>query len=390
MDMRSIITLVLAAITLVAGQSCYNPDGSPALDSFPCSSEGGTCCPLNWVCLSNGMCYYPPDDFYGRYSCTSADWSGCQTTCTSNLTDVGNQAILKCSDSNDSWCCDHNRDASKPCCNDHGVSFFSLAPGRAVTTIHSGATVSVPASTTPSSGTNDPSTEGSAMNDPSTTNQATSASPTAASGGSTTLATPADSSPAPTTFQTTTQRRTTIDGSPTTVSVPVTIIVNSGMGNIKGSTSVSTSASASTTTGTSGGSNSSTSSSTILGLAIGITFALVVVGLLIYCLWRRRKAKAGRGNFLHFGKHKKDKLLEEKSDGYQVGHVAPEGRAPELDSTPVAKTINANKCELEGSTLSTPAMSATLAATFQQPRVPETPDDMWTERFPLNHERKVS
>jgi hypothetical protein len=36
--------------------------------------------------MSNGLCYYPPDDFYGRYSCTDPTWDACPDICTYNYT----------------------------------------------------------------------------------------------------------------------------------------------------------------------------------------------------------------------------------------------------------------------------------------------------------------
>jgi len=72
--------------------------------------------------------------------------------------------------------------------------------------------------------------------------------------------------------------------------------------------------------------------------------------------------------------------------GYQVGHVAPDGRAPEIDSYPVAvgRSRTNRKSELEGSTHS-PVISVGSAAHLPgySPMSPglhsvnEEPAEMW-------------
>ena len=54
----------------------------------PCSSaQGSACCPDNWQCLDNGLCHYPPDNLWGRYSCSDKDWKS--PGCASNLCTYG-------------------------------------------------------------------------------------------------------------------------------------------------------------------------------------------------------------------------------------------------------------------------------------------------------------
>lgn len=68
--------LLLRAPWFVHGQNCYYPNGDlAATDDHPCSSDGhSTCCPLNWQCLSNGLCYLENEGYLGRYTCTDSTW----------------------------------------------------------------------------------------------------------------------------------------------------------------------------------------------------------------------------------------------------------------------------------------------------------------------------
>lgn len=90
MAAHNYLRLVCAALLLhfstqAAGQNCYYPNGDVAEGMAACTSEGGTCCPLNWSCLSNGLCYLENADYFGRYTCTDQDWasdSQCPNYCT--------------------------------------------------------------------------------------------------------------------------------------------------------------------------------------------------------------------------------------------------------------------------------------------------------------------
>lgn len=68
--------LLLPPSFLVHGQDCFYPNGAlAATDDHPCSSDGhSTCCPLNWQCLSNGLCYLENEGYLGRYTCTDSSW----------------------------------------------------------------------------------------------------------------------------------------------------------------------------------------------------------------------------------------------------------------------------------------------------------------------------
>ncbi|KAM0797110.1 hypothetical protein BDR22DRAFT_491994 [Usnea florida] len=108
---------------------CFYPNGSPSLeDDIPCGAGSAVgCCPLNWACLANGLCYLQNEDYYGRYTCTDQSWGpGCPNICTYNDTAKGNEAVLECT--TDSYCCDTNRpelSGGTDCC-DASPSRFSI------------------------------------------------------------------------------------------------------------------------------------------------------------------------------------------------------------------------------------------------------------------------
>jgi len=118
--------LVLAFSTrLVVAQDCFYPDGSLSTSDYACTANGGMCCPYQWACLSNGLCYNPTAQIYGtpiaapslhvqltdedviegRYTCTDRTWqsTGCPELCTQNNTAAGDEAITQCASGD--WCC---------------------------------------------------------------------------------------------------------------------------------------------------------------------------------------------------------------------------------------------------------------------------------------------
>ncbi|KAF2673329.1 hypothetical protein BT63DRAFT_410348 [Microthyrium microscopicum] len=137
--------LLLLLPAVVVAQSCYYPNGDEVVAEAvgPCgdSLSGGTqCCPLNWVCLNNGLCFDPVNDYFGRYSCTDQSWKGkgCPGFCqTDNGSGGGNQAVKECSTGQ--YCCNANR-VSFDCCTKPGVAFFSLDEGKTIATITSAIT----------------------------------------------------------------------------------------------------------------------------------------------------------------------------------------------------------------------------------------------------------
>ncbi|KAK0813385.1 hypothetical protein LTR91_017316 [Friedmanniomyces endolithicus] len=92
-----------------------------------------------------------------------------------------------------------------------------------------------------------------------------------------------------------------------------------------------------------------------IGLAVGIPVFLLACAIIAFLLWKRRKIhKQGHAssNFSDYQPVTTDKY------GHQVGHVAPNGRASEIDSYPVAmgRSKSGHKSELQGS-LHSPAVS---------------------------------
>ena len=73
------------AITLRQSGSCYYPTGDPSPGDSPCGSGDATpCCPYQWQCEKNGLCYLENEGYYGRYTCTDQTWSSdnCPQFCT--------------------------------------------------------------------------------------------------------------------------------------------------------------------------------------------------------------------------------------------------------------------------------------------------------------------
>ena len=129
--------------------SCYYPNGDPSIENdIPCNTSGdGPCCPDQWQCESNGLCFLENEGYYGRYTCTDQTWqsSSCPQICTHgifqfilartemkltedvDLTANGNEAVLECTSG--SYCCDSNRpelSGGTACC-EAGLPRFSLA-----------------------------------------------------------------------------------------------------------------------------------------------------------------------------------------------------------------------------------------------------------------------
>jgi len=139
-----------ALVAHVAGQQCYYPNGKAAPPTEkPCSSaQGSACCPDNWQCLDNGLCHYPPDNLWGRYSCSDKDWKspGCASNlCTYGMNAPGGESITQCSNHNDDWCC--NGDATNVnCCQESPAPrpFFAIRDGQAYATIGTSTASSAP------------------------------------------------------------------------------------------------------------------------------------------------------------------------------------------------------------------------------------------------------
>ncbi|KAM0718478.1 hypothetical protein Q7P37_005548 [Cladosporium fusiforme] len=134
-----ILTLLTVCSILALAQDCYYPNGDISPNDSPCSDDGGACCPLNWECLSNGLCYLENAHYFERHTCTDQNWDDpkCPHMCTYDYTAAGNEAILLCNpDDESSWCCDDNR-ASFNCCEKAGATTFSVSFGTQVAMISS-------------------------------------------------------------------------------------------------------------------------------------------------------------------------------------------------------------------------------------------------------------
>ncbi|KAF2761506.1 hypothetical protein EJ05DRAFT_507170 [Pseudovirgaria hyperparasitica] len=272
---RYVVAFVL--IIAVDAQTCYYPNGDKAGDSFACGTgDNVVCCPLQWQCLDNGLCYNPAAKILGRYSCTNGDFgAGCANNyCTYDNTAIGNEAILACNDGR--YCCDKNRQAGN-CCTDQGFEFVdNLSAGNVFATVLSTNGVAKATSLAgPSSFTDgSPSSAQSSVR--------------SSNGGSTRPTSNPPSSPAPTSDVT--AAGTPVVSEFTSIETgsngPVTIV----------RTTVLTPASTDTPTNNddSGGSSNT---GMIVGLAVGIPLGLIAIAGILFFLWRRRRQQqAGRSD----------------------------------------------------------------------------------------------
>jgi hypothetical protein len=82
---------VVLALSTANAQTCYYPNGDPSPNDSPClsgtgSSGSGACCPVDWQCLDNGLCYLPTYGYYERHSCVDQAWgSDCPQICTYSM-----------------------------------------------------------------------------------------------------------------------------------------------------------------------------------------------------------------------------------------------------------------------------------------------------------------
>lgn len=80
-----LVTAVYSIRLATATPACYYPNGDFATEDVPCSSgEAGICCPLNWQCLNNGLCYLQNERYYERHTCSDRNWpsDSCPHICT--------------------------------------------------------------------------------------------------------------------------------------------------------------------------------------------------------------------------------------------------------------------------------------------------------------------
>jgi hypothetical protein len=122
--------LLLPLLQPAIARDCFYPNGKSSADGVPCGEgDAMMCCPDKWQCLDNGLCHYEPDNTWGRYSCTDKSWGdSCPQICNREESEIGNEAVLQCSDG--TWCCDENhpeRLGGKSCCEaGDGSVFFNF------------------------------------------------------------------------------------------------------------------------------------------------------------------------------------------------------------------------------------------------------------------------
>lgn len=293
--------IACVALALVQGalsQTCYYPNGAEAKGEKPCASgDGSACCPDKWACLDNGLCYYEPDNLYGRYSCTDKDWKaeGCPSNlCTYGMQAAGGEGIPQCSNHGNQWCCDGDR-TNVDCCQESPEPrpFFSLDDGQQYAIIGQSTANSAP---NLASITGLVSEDG---NSPSSTRPP----PSSSSDSSSSDSSSSDSSSATTT------------PSPTPIT-SVSESVSSGSDGVRTftSTQVTTFTPAATPAGASEPSTTSQKKSKIpiiVGCAVGIPVALAFLGILIWLLRKRSHQK-------------KNAAYGEKPDSYANGNDTPE------------------------------------------------------------------
>ncbi|OAL54138.1 hypothetical protein IQ07DRAFT_584720 [Pyrenochaeta sp. DS3sAY3a] len=265
--------VVVAALTAyAAGQQCYYPNGRTAPDTEkPCSSaEGSACCPDLWQCLDNGLCHYPKENLYGRYSCTDQTWNspGCPSNmCTYDMSAAGGESITQCSNHDNNWCCNADNIHVK-CCQESPAPrpFFALQDGRAYATIGGSIASAAPTLNTITglvSGT------GSGTSAPRTS------APTTSAASSSTPATSASPSRVITSLQT-----SVTSGSAGVETLTITNVITQGPDPTADTSSQS------------GGGGGSSNIGLIVGCAVGIPLALALVGIVLWMLRKRRQQKA--------------------------------------------------------------------------------------------------
>lgn len=69
----------------IKNRDCFFPNGDLRIER-PCFPEAAVspCCAVDWTCLANGLCFYPPSGRLSRGTCTDPDWNSpdCPQYCT--------------------------------------------------------------------------------------------------------------------------------------------------------------------------------------------------------------------------------------------------------------------------------------------------------------------
>ncbi|KAM0805018.1 hypothetical protein BDR22DRAFT_885108 [Usnea florida] len=311
---------------IVFGQTCYYPNGDVSTTDYPCSSEGeGLCCPLNWQCLSNGLCYLENEQYYGRYTCTDKTWasSGCPGICTDDNTDAGDQAVLQCSGHGGEWCCDHNRNASNVCCDNTDSDFFSLQKGFSVASISTTgpAAASVGIIGNPfNNGAQTPA----ATSSPSSSTTSTSTTPSSTSTSSSTTSTTNNAGGGP------------AKQSPTSIVsiISITSIITTD-GNLQTTTNmIMSTVPPSADSSSSSPSSSHTNSAAIGGGVAGGVALIALIALASFLLLRRRK-KRQQYHSAPPPDYRNSMEYMYKANDMGSPHTADNETSPEIDGTPI-------------------------------------------------------
>lgn len=314
--------VIASCLTVATCTNCYYPNGdlSPSNNDQPCSTQkGASCCPLNWQCLDNGLCYYPPDNYYGRYGCTDQSWQSpyCPSgLCTNDLIAAGDEAIVQCSNKDNKWCCDGDR-IHVNCCSNDSLTYFDLPDGNVFATIGSGSTPT----TAPVVNTFD--------SNPSSTAKSSAAKSSAAHSSAAPSSVTVDTAAAYTTIRT--SLTTGSSGAIATVYI--------------------TSAITPTATPTPAPHPSHTG--LIVGCAVGIPLGLALLGLLAFLLRRRHNSPPSDPN------DPNDAIY---AGTYKAPHRAQAQLPPELGGEPVGAgrpiSVLKGRAELEGTPRSVAASSS--------------------------------
>ncbi|KAF1943578.1 hypothetical protein EJ02DRAFT_131165 [Clathrospora elynae] len=323
---------VAALVTQATAQQCYyrNGDKAPDTEKACSSAKGSACCPDKWECLDNGLCYYPSNNLYGRYSCTDKDWNspGCASNmCTYGGTAGGGESITQCSNHDNNWCC--NGDAQHVNCCQESPSprpFFALQDGNAYATIGSNKAMIAPdlsGITGLASGTGGGSGGASSA---SQTPAPTSSDAPSSAGSRAPSATAATVQTSAAPFTSVSTHVSTGPGGAATIYVTYMVTPSS-----------SPTASASSTSASESGSGKMSNLGVIVGCAVGIPLALALVGIVFWMFRKRRQQKANP--------YKESPEMEGDSAGFAGGAAGKLGKkdlfrhsrpgTTEIDGNPV-------------------------------------------------------
>lgn len=329
--------VIASCLTVATCTNCYYPNGdlSPSNNDQPCSTqEGASCCPLNWLCLDNGLCYSPLDNYYGRYGCTDQSWQSpyCPSgLCTNDLIAAGDEAIVQCSNKNNKWCCDGDRIHVK-CCSNDSLTYFDLPHGNVFAIIGSGSTpTTAPVVNTFGSNPSSAAKSSAAKSSAAHSSAAPSSSVTASSAAASSTAQPTSAA------QDSTFPPTSSTAAYTTIRTSLTTGSSGAIATV-----YITSTTAPTASPTPGPHPSHIG--LIVGCAVGIPLGLALLGLLAFLLRRRSRNSPSSGP--------NDPNDAVYAGTYKAPHRAQAQLPPELGGEPIGPgrpvSVLKGRAELEG------------------------------------------